>query len=74
MIEELLTLVNQNWGVVCNANIVNVLIYLNLIFFIQPVNKSNEWQLDLFIFFISVLITKHRRPLGMPDSSCRFTK
>lgn len=51
MIEELLTLVNQNWGVVCNANIVNVLIYLNLIFFIQPVNKSNEWQLDLFLFF-----------------------
>lgn len=74
MIEELLTLVNQNWGVVCNANIVNVLIYLNLIFFIQPVNKSNEWQLDLFFFIISVLITKHRRPLGMPDSSCRFSK
>lgn len=51
MIEELLTLVNQNWGVVCNANIVNVLIYLNLIFFIQPVNKSNEWQLDLLFFY-----------------------
>lgn len=52
MIEELLTLVNQNWGVVCNANIVNVLIYLNLIFFIQPVNKSNEWQLDLFFLLL----------------------